>query len=353
MSASDSLHAAVAALPKIELHRHLEGSLRLSTLRDVAQEFQLSVPRELDSLRPLAQITAESPYTIEHFLSKFDFLRQFYCSPEVIQRVVREAIEDAAADNIRYMELRFTPKALAKQRGFAFADVVRWVTETTAEAQRANNIRVNLIASVNRHESVAEAAAVLEAVAPYRDRGVVAFDLAGQEAGYTNAPFYDLFSKARNYGFFVTVHAGEWAGATNIYDAITYMQAARIGHGVRIVEDIQIVELARQAGATFEVCLSSNVHSGVVKSVSVHPLPRMMELGLSTAICTDDPSVSAITLTDEINRAITDLGLTPEQVKTLILAAARSSFLPANERDALIADFTQQLSTITKLESEQ
>jgi adenosine deaminase len=344
VSASDSLYPIITALPKIELHRHLEGSIRLTTLLDVAHDHHLSVPLELEALRPLAQIIENSPYTVEHFLSKFDFLRQFYCSPDVIRRVVWEAIEDAAADNIRYMELRFTPKALAKQRNFAFDEVIRWVTDTAGEAQQTFNIRVSLIASVNRHESAAEAADVLEAVTPFRDKGIVAFDLAGQEAGFSNAPYYDVFATARERGFFVTIHAGEWSGAANIRDAIVEMKAARIGHGVRVVEDMAIAELARQSEVVFEVCLTSNVQSGVIPALSAHPLPEMEKLGLMAAICTDDPSVSDITLTDELYRAIMVLGFDLEQVKSHILTAAHSTFLPTVEREALIANFSRWLA---------
>src|SRR5690242_4373661 len=137
LAGTDPLYATLAALPKIELHRHLEGTLRLATLVDIARQYKIVLPAyDEDGLRPYVQITAQSPHTVEHFLSKFDTLRRFYCSPEVIKRVAREAVEDAAADNIRYMEMRFTPKALTHAMGYPFTDVIRWVIEAVHEAEQ-------------------------------------------------------------------------------------------------------------------------------------------------------------------------------------------------------------------------
>ncbi|MBX3080213.1 MAG: adenosine deaminase [Anaerolineae bacterium] len=343
------LYATLAALPKIELHRHLEGTLRLATLVDIARQYQLPMPAyDVEGLRPYVQITAQSPHTIEHFLSKFDLLRRFYCSPEVIKRVAREAVEDAAADNIRYMEMRFTPKALAHLMGYPFTDVIHWVAEAVREAQQGRSIRVNLIASINRHESVTEAEHVLSAVLECRDPSVVAFDLAGQEEGLTNEPFYEVFSEAHKQGLNVTVHAGEWAGAKNVYDAIVHMQAARIGHGVRIVEDSVVAKLAREHNSIFEVCLTSNEQSGVIDRVNHHPLRDMRALGLRTTINTDDPAVSDITLTHELYVAMTALGLSLDEVKQQILDAAASAFLPPIERDSLIAELKASLYSTVK-----
>ncbi len=338
------LRQLLLQLPKVELHRHLEGSIRLSTLVEVAEQYDIDLPaRDMDGLRKHVQITAESPSDSAHFLSKFTVIRRFFNAPEVITRIAREAVEDAAADNIKYMELRFTPKALAKQMNFSFADVVRWVHAGVSEGQANRDIRVRLIISMNRHESLAEGERALRVALDHRDKGIVGLDLAGQEAGYPANPFYRLFADAKQAGLGITVHAGEWFGPRNIKDAISIMGADRIGHGVRVVEDSKVAQLAREAGTAFEVCPTSNMHSGVFPAARYHPLRDMVDLGLKTTINTDDPAISNITLTDELALALGALGLTLDNVKRAIINAAQSVFLPPDEKAALVAYFTEAL----------
>lgn len=340
MDPTPDLCATIRAMPKIELHRHLEGSLRLETLVAVARQYSLDVPAyTADALRPHVQVMPDSPATVAHFLSKFAVLRQFYCAPEVIQRIAREAVEDAAADNIQYMELRFTPKALARLKGFSFQDVVRWVCDAVDEAQRATGIRVRLIVALNRHESVIEGEQMVRAALDHRDRGVVGLDLCGQEQGFPANPFAGMFREAHQDGMHITIHAGEWAGPSNIRYAIEHVSAERIGHGVRIFEDESIVGLARQAGVCFEVCPTSNLQSGVFPDITDHPIRAMCDEGLRITLNTDDPSISAITLSDELMLAVEAFGFSLEEIKAHMIAAAESVFLPDDERAGLVAHF--------------
>ncbi len=338
------LRAILVALPKVELHRHLEGSVRLSTLVEVAQQHNIDVPaRDPEGLRPYVQVMPGDPTNSAHFLSKFEVLRRFYCAPDVIQRIAREAVEDAAADNVKYMELRFTPKAFAKLRDFAFRDVIHWVCDTVEDAQKGKDICVKLIVSLNRHENAREGERILRDALDYRDHGIVGVDLAGRETENSARPFFEAFKYARQQGMSVTIHAGEWAGPRNIREAIEKLGASRIGHGVRVVEDSTVATLAREAGITFEICPSSNIQSGAVHSVQFHPLRDMYQLNLNTTLNTDDPSISNIVLTDEYLLAVTRLGLTLDEVKQTILNSARSAFLPPEDRATLVADLTLAL----------
>ncbi len=338
------LRQLVFQLPKVELHRHLEGSIRITTLVEVAQQYNIDLPaRDVEGLRSHVQITPDSPTDSAHFLSKFAVIRRFFHAPEIIRRVAREAVEDAAADNVKYMELRFTPKALAKLQNYSFSDVVRWVCEGVTEAQAQRDIRVRLIVSMNRHESVLEGERALRAALDHRAMGIVGLDLAGQESGYPANPFYRLFAEAKQQGLGITVHAGEWFGPRNIKDAISVMGADRIGHGVRVVEDSKVAQLARESKTMFEVCPTSNLHSGVFPAAKYHPLRDMIDLGIKASINTDDPAISNITLTDELALALGPLGLTLDNVKGAILNAAQSAFLPPDEKAALVAYFTEAL----------
>jgi adenosine deaminase len=323
------------SLPKVELHRHLEGSLRLKTLRDIGQAHGIPLPGT-GELRELVSISPEDKLTFENFLSKFQTLRLFYRSPEVIERITREAIEDAAADNVRYLELRFTPVALSRAERFPLADVIDWVLLAGQVAAAQYRVETRYIVSVNRQEGPAIAAEVARLAAERQGRGVVGIDLAGNEAQFSGLDFEGVFREARQSGLRVTIHAGEWGGAQNVVNAIAVLGAERIGHGVRVVEDPNAVALARERGVTFEVCITSNHQSGVVASLCDHPLPRMLEMGLNVTINTDDPSISQITLGNEYRVAVKELGLSPAQLRQRVLAAAKASFLPESEKGRLI-----------------
>jgi adenosine deaminase len=326
------------ALPKIDLHRHLEGSLRLATLVEVASAYDLDIPaRDAASLGPLVQIQPGDPPTHQNFLSKFGVLRHFFCAPEVIRRFTREAIEDAAADNVRYLELRFTPVALSRVQGYTLADVMAWVLETAQETAAETGVRTRLIASANRHESPDLAAQVGTLAAACLDQGLVALDLGGDEANFPAEPFAEIFHDARRAGLGITLHAGEWSGAENVAIAIEQIGVDRIGHGVRVMEDMDVARLARDRGVVFEVCPTSNYQSGVIAHLSAHSLPAMLAVGLDVTINTDDPGISALTLSDEYRLACEVLGLSLRQLRGCVLAAAQAAFLPDTERSALIA----------------
>jgi adenosine deaminase len=331
-------------LPKIDLHRHLEGALRLSSLLEIARHYALDVPAgSLEALRPYVQIT-DGEHSVSAFLAKFDVLRRFYQSPELIRRLAYEAVEDAAQDHVRYLELRFTPAALANSRKYALAEVTDWVIAAVAEAGRDHpEITVRLITSVNRHEPVAVAEQVAQIAADRQAQGIVGLDLAGDEVNFPAAPFRGVFRAAQQAGLGCVAHAGEWTGAAAVRDAIEHLGVRRVGHGVRVVEDPAVAALARERGLVFEVCLTSNLHSGVVPALRAHPLPAMRALGLRTTLNTDDPAISAITLTDEYARALDELGVTLADLKECILTAASASLLPAAEQAALVAQFRAAL----------
>ena len=340
-----ALSAQLALLPKIELHRHLEGSVRLRTLVDVAKDYHIDLPTySVEGLRQHVQVTAADANDAAHFMKKFSMLRKFFCSPDVIRRVAREAVADAAADNVKYMELRFTPKALAKLMNYSFDEVTQWVCDGVSTAQEEFDIKVRLIVSLNRHESVEDGERSLRAAVQHMKDGVVGLDLCGHEAGYPAKPFYGIFREARQEGLGITIHAGEWAGPGNIRDAVAQIGAQRIGHGVRVVEDHSLIQLALEQGTTFEVCLTSNIQSGVVYAPEHHPLVDMNYLGLRTTINTDDPAISNITLTDEFILGAERLGMGLVDLKRAVLRSAESSFLPAAEKTLLIQEFTERFT---------
>lgn len=341
------LLATARALPKIELHRHLEGSVRLTTLVDIARQYGIEMPEyDIETLRPFVQVMPGEERSTKHFLSKFAMLRQFYRSNEIVERITREAVEDAAADNVQYMELRFTPMALANLSHIPLDEVVALVTNTACQTAAQCGIQVRLIVSMNRHEPVAIGEKVAQAAVDNRDKGVVAVDLGGNEAEYPAAPFRSIFREAKKAGLGVTIHAGEWSGAGSVWDAVGNIGSQRIGHGIRALEDPGIVNILMEREVVLEVCPSSNYLSGIVDSLAVHPLPDLMKHRLLTTLNTDDPLLCNVTLSEEIAQAMDQMGLTLEDVKTHILRAARAAFLPNEERDALVRQFQARLNNV-------
>ncbi len=331
-------------LPKVDLHRHLEGSLRLQTLLDVAKKHDIPLPANTISLSRLVQVQDEDNLTFENFLKKFNTLRMFYRSPDIIERITTEAIEDAANDNIRYLELRFTPVALSRAERFPLNEVIDWVCESAQKGAKKYGVMVRLIASVNRHESIELAEQVVWLSTGRSDGSIVGLDLAGNEAQNPALPFLGLFNEARQSGLKITIHAGEWGGPENVREALEKFSADRIGHGVRILEDAFTTSLAHELATPFEICMTSNYQTGVVQNLSRHPIKRMLAAGLNVTLNTDDPSISQITLGNEFRVAANKLNISKKVLSELTLASAQAAFLPEAEKANLVNMLTQELS---------
>ncbi len=318
--------------------------MRFTTLLGLARDYDLDVPyQDVDKFRSLVLVREGEPLNHQNFLSKFNTLRKFYLNEKVIRRITRETIADAANDNIRYMELRFTPFALTQLHDASMGEAMDWVIEASQEASKEYGMPTGLIASVNRHEDLTLAEEVIQLSIDRMDRGILAVDLAGSEATHPGEEFAPLFQKAKAAGLGITIHAGEWGGAENIAMAIEKLGAERIGHGVRVLEDPAVVKLACDNNVTFEVCPTSNYQSGVVPSVAEHPLPKMFKDCTRVTINTDDPAISQINLSDEYELAIEAFGLDMATVQKSILNAASAAFLPKSEREKLVSSLEAEL----------
>lgn len=328
----ESILAWAKQLPKIELHRHLEGSLRLFTLLDVAREYNIQLPTyDPEEFRAYVQVVND-PADFHHFLAKFRLLRYFYTSKEVIQRIAREVVYDAAEDNIRYLEIRFNPIAESRVHGFKLDDVVEWVMEATRQAQAEKDVRTCLIIQIGREEPLETAESLVDLAITYRGDLIRGVDLAGDEVTYPAEKFARPFERARAAGLHVTAHAGEAVGWKSVRAAIEILGAERIGHGIRTVENSEVVQLARERRVALEVCPTSNLHTGVVPHVHQHPLLDLFALGLRVTINTDDPSISNTTLSEEYAVAVERIGLDKEHLYQALRNAVEAAFIPEEER---------------------
>jgi adenosine deaminase len=340
--------AQLHQLPKVELHRHFEGSLRLETLVEIAREHDLDMPHTLEGLRPLVQVTDDPP-EMHAFLAKFNVLRHFYRSPEIIRRLAYEIVEDAAKDNVHYMELRFSPQALSRIRGFELEDATDWVIAAVEQAQKDYDIIVKLIVTLVRHEPVKQARHVAEIAFERHNQGIVGLDLAGDEINHSSLPYCEIFLDAKKQGMGVTIHAGEWLGAEEVRTAIERLGADRIGHGVNIVMDSEVVQLVRKHNVALEICLTSNMQTGSIVRLPQHPIKDFLDMQVPVTLNTDDPTVSNITLTDEYQIALSQVGLSYRDLYRMMFTAVDTAFLSAREKEGLRQYFREHLPTVSDI----
>jgi adenosine deaminase len=334
--------AELRALPKVDLHRHLEGSLRLSSLQEIAIEADIDLPTTQEELQPLVQMVAGDSRDPQTFLTKFKVIRQFFRSSEIIQRLVRETVEDAAFDGVKLLELRFTPVALQQFSGLSLEQAMDAVLSAVREAAEISELTVGLIVSINRHEPVSIAEEVVQIAVDRLPEGILGLDLAGDEQASPMDPFLQLFKEAKQAGLKLTIHAGEWGGPEHVAQAIEAMSADRIGHGVRSMEDPGVVQLARKLGVGFEVSPTSNLRTGVFQDANSYPLAEMIAAGLRVAITTDDPAVFGTTLSAEHEFVIKHLGFSVETIKGLTLQALQLSFINERQKRALETSFSHR-----------
>jgi len=300
-------------LPKIDLHRHLDGSVRLETIFEVGTTYGLGLPgKTIDELRPYVVVSDPQPGLMA-FLAKFEWMVGILVNPEICRRVAYENIEDAQREGIDYIELRFSPAFMAGPHGLSQEAVCEAVVDGVTAASKETGVACRLIGILSRTFGVDSCARELDALLSIRDH-LVAVDLAGDEGRFPPELFVSHFLRARNAGLGVTVHAGEAAGPESIRRAISDLGATRIGHAVRAVEDESLMELLRRDRIGIECNLTSNLQTSTVPSLKSHPLARFLDFGLLATINTDDPGISAIDLSHELEVAAPAAGLTDDQI---------------------------------------
>jgi len=320
-------------LPRVDLHRHLTGSVRLETILEIATQHDLPLPRTLDALRPLAQVTTPLP-DLPTFLTRLAPASLALVDLDVCARVAYECVEDASREGIAYLELRFGPGTYAQHR-LPPEGVVEATIDGARRGQRDFGVRTNLIGGTGRTEPDL-AWQALEVLLAYRDQ-IAGLDLAGDEARWPAALYREHFRRARDAGWRVTAHAGEAAGAESVWAAIRELGAERIGHATRAVQDERLLDHMLEHRIGIEACLTSNVQTGAAPDYAHHPLRQFLERGLLVTINTDDPVTSGITLEHELTVAASAAGLSAGQVRQAQENAIEIAFLNEAQRSAMRA----------------
>ena len=335
----DFLHA----LPKTDLHVHLDGSLRPSTVRELAGGRAVAGHTFAtdDDVRRVCQV-AEDCTSLEEYLRVFDITLALMQSEDALTRIAFELAEDAHRENVRYMEVRYSP-LLHTRAGLACDAVVAAVQQGLARAKRQYGIPIGQIICGIRHIDAAASLALAELAVRWRGRGVVGFDLAGAEKDYPAKDHLAAFKLVRNNNISVTVHAGEAFGARSIHQAIHYCGAHRIGHGTLLPEDLALLEWVNDHRIAVEVCLASNLHTRAIADLASHPLERFLAAGLRVTLNTDNRLVSATTVTNEFNLAVEAYDLDEDAVLGMVMNGFKSAFLPLDEKvrliDRILAEF--------------
>ncbi len=329
--------------PKAELHVHLDGCLRPATMLDLARAQGIRLPA--DTPEGLAQaLYVKHARNLEEYLTKYEITLSVMQTAAALERIAYEFVLDAAADGLRYVEVRYSP--LLHRPALTLGQAIEAPLAGIKRGEAETGIKVGLIVCAIRTRPPAESLELARAAAEYRAAGVVAFDLAGPERGFPARDHAAAFAYAAQHGMACTCHAGEGDGPDSVHQALHECGARRIGHGTRIAEDPALLAYVVERKIPLELCLTSNVHTHAVPSLAEHPFRRYLEQGVVVTLNTDGRLMDGISLTDEYFAAQHALGLTTADLARVVLNACESAFLPEFEKVALVSRVQSELEAL-------
>ncbi len=333
------------ALPKTDLHVHLDGSLRLSTVRELSKKFDLGFDFKNDEdVRAVCQV-ADDCESLVDYLRVFDITLKLMQEEEELTRIAYELAEDAHRENVRYMEIRYSP-LLHTNKGLGYDQIIDAVQKGLDHARRQYGIITGQIICGIRHISTESSIELADAAVRWKGRGVVAFDLAGAEKDFPAKDHLEAFYKVLNNNINVTIHAGEAFGAPSIHQALHYCGAHRIGHGTHLNEDLDLMNWVNDHRIPVEICLASNLQTKAIPDYQSHPILKFMAEGLRVTLNTDNRLVSGTTVTNEFRLAVENYNLNQDEVLSLVMNGFKSAFLPFKEKAALIDQVLTEFSAL-------
>jgi adenosine deaminase len=336
----------VRRAPKVLLHDHLDGGLRPATVVELAEElgYDRLPTTDADELAAWFDQGHRSGVDLERYLEAFAHTVGVMQTPEALTRVARECAEDLAADGVVYAEVRFAPE-LHTQRGLSLDEVLEAVLEGFRDGSEGRGLTLRTLVTAMR--TAAHSLEIADLAVRYRHDGVVGFDIAGAEAGYPPSRHLDAFQHIMRNNFHITIHAGEAFGLPSIWEALQFCGAERLGHGVRIVDDItidddgrphlgELAHYVRDRRVPLEMCPSSNVHTGAAPSIEEHPVELLRRLRFRVTVNTDNRLMSGVTLSSELQLLADTFGYDLEVLQWLSVNAMKSAFCHFDERLRLI-----------------
>ena len=329
-------------LPKAELHCHLDGSLRVSTILELAAHQKVELPA--DNQEDLHNILAikEKMKNLEEYLEIFDITLSVLQTPESLMRVAFELAEDCWNDGVRYVEVRYSP-ILHTQEGMTSSESIDAVKKGLDQAESEFGIKTGIIICGIRNISPEVSLKLADLAVQYKNKGVVGFDLAGAEENFPAKHHQEAFELILKKNINATLHAGEAFGPESIHQAIHACGAHRIGHGTRLMENKDLMAFVNDHRISLEICLKSNIQTRSIPSLEVHPFKYYLDQHLRVTLNTDNRLISDTTLTDEYLLAVNTFNLTLQDIRTIIINGFKSAFLPHNERRELIREVVDEL----------
>lgn len=323
-------------MPKVELHRHLEGSIRLPTAFALARQAGVDLPASSpEALRGALQVL-EPMRDLAAVLAVFDLIGRLFVRAEIVERLAYEVVSDAAADHIKLLELRYSPDYMARHAGLDWDAMTEALLRGVDRAAHEHGVAVGLISIVSRSLGVDSARRTMDYARRWRS-ALVGFDLADDEASWPSSRFQEALEPLGALGLPLTVHSGEATGPEHVWDTLTALSPRRLGHGVAVGADGALIDEVRRRGVAIEVCPTSNLRTRAVPSLAEHPAHALWRAGVPISINTDDPGLFDLTLTGELEVARDHMGFTEAELLDVQRAALGSSFLETGTREALFA----------------
>mgnify|MGYP001379977995 CR=1 FL=1 len=323
-------------LPKIDLHCHLDGSVRPQTIIELAHQQGLTLPSEnVDEIREL-MVAPETCQNLDEYLKRFELPLSVMQTEEGIERISFELYEDAAKENVKYLEVRFGP-LLHLQKGLTLDQIIGSAVKGMKRAEQAYDIKGNYILSILRTMPKDDINTVINAGAKYLNDGVVAFDLAGSELPGFCHEFVPYAQYAIEKGYRVTIHAGEQGVGQNVYDAISLLGAERVGHGIHIKGHKDAYNLVKDKAVALETCPSSNIQTKAVDSLSNHPIKAFYKDDVLITINTDNRTVSNTTMSDEVRKVVEEFDLSRKEYFEIYKVSVEHSFASDTVKQHLLS----------------
>lgn len=329
-------------LPKAELHCHLDGSIRPETVLEIAKKDKIELPsydiNEIDKAMKIYGLVKD----LKEYLTKFDIPQRVMQTKENIIRITEELLEDASWSNIKYIEIRYAP-VFHTANGLCINEVIEAVNEGIRLGYKKYGVMANQIICCMRHMTVEENIRVVEAAKEFLGRGVVAIDLAGNEADFPPDLHKEVFDKAKDYGFHITIHGGETGEEQNIIKSIELLHAERIGHGVCAINDEKVVNYLVQHKIPLEVCVTSNVHTKIVDSFKNHPIKYYLDKGVKITLNVDNSTVSNTTLNNEYFNLIEEHHVSKEELIEIVRNGIDAAFCTIEQKKEFLDAFNNAL----------
>jgi adenosine deaminase len=335
--------AVFQKLPKTDLHVHLDGSLRLRTMLELAEQQSIKLPADTEDGLRRAMHCGENTGSLLEYLKAFDTTLAVMQTEDALYRVAYELAEDAATENVRYMEVRYSPM-LHVRKGLRLVSVIEAVLAGLRRAYEDHRIESNVIVCGIRNISPESSLEMARVAVAYKNRGIVGFDLAGAEYDHPAKHHKDAFQLIRNNNIACTIHAGEAFGPESIAQALHVCGAHRIGHGCRLREDGDLLHYITDQRIPLECCPSSNVQTGAVSSIATHPLRLYHDLGVRVTVNTDNRLITDTTVSRELWLCHTQMGLGPADIARIIVSGFKSAFLPFHIKQVYLRRVTTELA---------